>query len=45
MSGDEPRETEGVNAYGPLKDTLMIEEISLILEVGGRDINMQSDTN
>lgn len=32
MSEDEPRETAGVSSSGPLKDTLMIEEINL----GGR---------
>lgn len=32
MSEDEPRETAGVGSAGPLKDTLMREEINL----GGR---------
>lgn len=30
MSGDERTEIEGVNSYGPLQDTLMIEESPLI---------------
>lgn len=43
---DEPTEIEGVNSYGLLQYTLMIEENPLISGgQGGKDINTQSDTN